>query len=708
MRFKLLITPKWSLLVFVLLCPALLFAESSLPPIQLNIKPSLSQAIVAVNTTQILSKNAYSKLLQNKATSQLFYKAYLNDLDPQHTFFTRSDIDTIKAYKDDLLTDLKSGHIVPGFIIFQIYQKRYKEYLNYQLGIIKTGLDKLDLKTDETLLANREKSDWVFDTKAQKKLWKKQLINTVISMKINGKKIKSIEEQLTRRYKNQLKQLKQTKAEDVFQLYINAYTTLYDPHTQYFSPAKMKNFNIDMSLSLEGIGAVLQFDNGYTKVVSIVPGGPADKAGQLKPGDKILGVAQGEKGAFEDVVGMRLDDVVDLIRGPKESTVRLEVMPASQEDKTRVYTIVRNKVKLEEQSAKETTFDVKLDDKNYKIGVLRIPTFYLDFKAAMQGSVNYKSTTRDVRKLLMNLKKEKVDGIIIDLRGNGGGALQEAVSLTRLFIPKGPAVIVKNSHGKIDSQQNNNEKTIYKGPLAVVVNRLSASASEIFAGAMQDYNRAIIIGGRTYGKGTVQTIKPLNSGQIKLTIAKFYRVSGQSTQNKGVEPDIKFPSLIDTKIIGESTQKNALTWDTIKPGNYKPEPTLKNAIKVINKNFIQQEKTSPYFQYVYALKKLNQAYKNQTLLSLNFAERKSQFNSLQEKQLAIENKLRKSKGQAPIKTLKEMEKEQTPIIFSPKKEDPKNDDYLKEAGVIITNYIHYENKNKNKNKNKKVKHSSWN
>lgn len=684
-------TKRW-ILSSLLFYPALLFATANHSSTQLDIKPTLSQAVAAVNTVQILSRNAYDRLPLDKKTSERFFEAYIDSLDPQHTFFLASDINAFNEYRTILLSDLKSGKITPGFIIFQRYKQRYHEYLNYQIELIKEGLNKLDLSTKETLQTDRKKSPWLASAKDQHTLWHKQMVNTVITMMINGKNKDAIAEQLKKRYGNQLKRLNQTHSEDVFQLYLNALTMLYDPHTQYFSPSRMQNFNIDMSLSLEGIGAVLQFDNDYTKVASIVPGGPADKGGQLKPGDRIIGVAQGKSGKFEDIVGMRLDDVVKLIRGPKASTVRLEVMPA-QEGKTRTYSITRDKVKLEEQSAKADTFTVKHDGKNYKIGLLRIPTFYLDFKAAQAGDPNYKSTTRDVRKLLKKLKNERVNGIIIDLRGNGGGSLQEAIELTGLFIPSGPTVIVRNSQGDAEPQMDTDNKEVYTGPLAVMANRLSASASEIFAGAMQDYHRAIIIGSQTYGKGTVQTLQPLNDGQLKLTIAKFYRVSGQSTQNRGVMPDIKFPALFDTNLLGESALPNALPWDTIRPTKYTPLPSLEKVIHKTDKNYQKREKTLPYFQYVHALRTLDKEYMDATSVSLNLKTRKQEFNKLQQQQLAIENKLRKTQKKPLLKSLEEMEKEQITLPYSPKKENPEDDAYLQEAGTILADAIHYKTEN---------------
>ena len=437
-------------------------------------------------------------------------------------------------------------------------------------------------------------------------------------MKLNDKKLPEIAELLKKRYINQLRRLHQTRNEDAFQVYLNAYTQLYDPHTQYFSPQRAENFDINMSLSLEGIGAVLQSDEEHTKVVSVVPAGPADKAGQLKPGDKIIGVAQNKKGEMDDVVGMRLDEVVKLIRGPKDSLVRLEIIPAGSNDgKTRIYQIIRDKVKLEEQSAQKEIIEIGKGKNRTRIGVIDIPTFYIDFRAAQNGDPNYKSTTRDVRKLIKELEKEGIDGLVIDLRNNGGGSLQEANQLTGLFIPKGPTVVVKDSLGRIDAQLDPDPEEVYKGPMGVLINRYSASASEIFAGAMQDYNRALIIGGQSFGKGSVQTVKALNHGQLKLTIANFYRVSGQSTQSRGVIPDISYPSLFDPKEVGESSLPNALPYSEIKPVAYNPMKPLTPLIPSLKKKHEQRTSDNPDFLYIRKIRNFQKQYEKDTVAQLN-------------------------------------------------------------------------------------------
>ncbi|ELT92866.1 hypothetical protein CAPTEDRAFT_208901, partial [Capitella teleta] len=384
-----------------------------------------------------------------------------------------------------------------------------------------------------------------------------------------------------------------------------------------------------MSLSLEGIGAVLSAEDEYTKVVSVVAGGPAEKAGQLKPGDKIVSVGQGKKGELEDVVGMRLDDVVKLIRGAKHTLVRLEIIPGSSKDSsTRVYDIVRDRVKLEEQDASSKIIEVPMNGKTGRIGVIELPTFYIDFKAAQSGDPDYKSTTRDVRKLLDKLKKQKVDGLVIDLRGNGGGSLQEANELTGLFIDKGPTVVVRNNRGRSERQEDPDSDQLYDGPMVVMIDRLSASASEIFAGAMQDYGRALIVGSQSYGKGTVQSIQPLNHGQLKLTLAKFYRVSGQSTQNRGVIPDIIFPSLYDGRDIGEDTLPDALPWDNIAPASFRPYADFSPYLPELQKKHVYRTRKNADFVYLHEMKDYFEHYENQTKVSLNQEKRQLELQTM--------------------------------------------------------------------------------
>jgi len=509
-----------------------------------SLQPDRDEIVASLNVVELLKRHHYSKPPLDDARSVIIYDSYIKLLDPARSYFTAADIAEFDKWKTQFDDFLKSGNLDPGFTIYKRYLDRVKQRLDFALAELNKGVDKIDFTTRETLLIDRKDAPWMKNQAELDDLWRKRVKDEVLRQKIAGKEPKQIQETLIKRYKNQLTRLDQTRAEDIFQAYINTFAQSYDPHTNYLSPDNAENFDINMSLSLEGIGAVLQSDNDQVKIVRLVPAGPAAKTKQVAPADKIIGVAQGNK-EMVDVVGWRLDEVVKLIRGPKGSVVRLEIIPASNapsDQTSKIVSITREAVKLEEQAAKKSVLKLKQDGRDYKLGIIEIPAFYLDFKAYRAGDPEYKSTTRDVKKLLTELQKEKVDGVVIDLRNNGGGSLQEATELTSLFIEKGPTVLVRNSDGRVDVLEDENPGAFYKGPLALLVNRLSASASEIFAGAMQDYHRALIIGGQTFGKGTVQTIQPLNHGELKLTLAKFYRVSGQSTQHQGVLPDIDYLS----------------------------------------------------------------------------------------------------------------------------------------------------------------------
>ena len=655
-----------------------------------DLSPTLQQAIASVNVVQLLSRNHYRKLPVDQEHADKVFQRYLDRLDPNRSFFLQKDIDEFQRYREKLASSLKSGDLKPAFEMFNRYRKRAGNRARYLLTRVDKGIDGINLKTDAELVIDRKDSPWLTDEKAQRELWDLQLKDSILSLKLSNKTDEEVIEQLKRRNTNLLRRLHQSKSEDAFQTYINAFTSIFDPHTQYFSPQTAENFDINMSLSLEGIGAVLQSEDEYTKVVSVVPGGPADLAGQLKPGDKIVSVAQG-KGQLEDVVGMRLDDVVKLIRGKKKTLVRLEVIPgASQSQTTRIYEIVRDKVKLEEQDASKKIIEVKDKGITRKIGIIEIPTFYIDFRAAQAGDPNYKSTTRDVRKLIKELKKEKIDGLVIDLRANGGGSLQEANELTGLFIGKGPTVVVRDSRGRMDKQEDPDPSQVYDGPLAVMVDRLSASASEIFAGAIQDYGRGIVIGSQTYGKGTVQSIQPLNHGQLKLTLAKFYRVSGQSTQNQGVLPDISYPSLYEARDIGENKLPDALPWDTINPVKFQRYGDLKAYLPKLEKNHKQRTENNPDFVYLNEMKDYLTRYENKTKVSLNEEKRRLEIQSMRSQRLAIENRLRKAKGEELLNNLDELEEaEQANIDKKDKKKEA--DAFVKETGAILNDLIRLEN-----------------
>ena len=652
-----------------------------------SLQPDRDEIVASLNVVELLKRHHYSKPPLDDARSVIIYDSYIKLLDPARSYFTAADIAEFDKWKTQFDDFLKSGNLDPGFTIYKRYLDRVKQRLDFALAELNKGVDKIDFTTKETLLIDRKDAPWMKDQAELDDLWRKRVKDEVLRQKIAGKEPKQIQETLTKRYKNQLARLDQTRAEDIFQAYINTFAQSYDPHTNYLSPDNAENFDINMSLSLEGIGAVLQSDNDQVKIVRLVPAGPAAKTKQVAPADKIIGVAQGNK-EMVDVVGWRLDEVVKLIRGPKGSVVRLEVIPASNapnDQTSKVVSITREAVKLEEQAAKKSILNLKQDGRDYKLGIIEIPAFYLDFKAYRAGDPDYKSTTRDVKKLLTELQKEKVDGVVIDLRNNGGGSLQEATELTSLFIDKGPTVLVRNSDGRVDVLEDENTGAFYKGPLALLVNRLSASASEIFAGAMQDYHRALIIGGQTFGKGTVQTIQPLNHGELKLTLAKFYRVSGQSTQHQGVLPDIDYPSIIDTKEIGESALPEAMPWDTIRPVVKPAADPFKPFLAQLKAQHEARSDQDAEFTYIRDRLALTQKLMNEKTVSLNEQERRARHDDIEAKQLALENIRRKAKGEEPLKELKKEDEDALPTEDENTK--PEDDAYLSETGRILIDYL---------------------
>lgn len=652
-----------------------------------GLQPDRDEIVASLNVVELLKRHHYSKPPLDDARSVIIYDSYIKLLDPARSYFTAADIAEFDKWKTQFDDFLKSGNLDPGFTIYKRYLDRVKQRLDFALAELNKGVDKIDFTTKETLLIDRKDAPWMKDQAELDDLWRKRVKDEVLRQKIAGKEPKQIQETLTKRYKNQLARLDQTRAEDIFQAYINTFAQSYDPHTNYLSPDNAENFDINMSLSLEGIGAVLQSDNDQVKIVRLVPAGPAAKTKQVAPADKIIGVAQGNK-EMVDVVGWRLDEVVKLIRGPKGSVVRLEVIPASNapsDQTSKIVSITREAVKLEEQAAKKSVLKLKQDGRDYKLGIIEIPAFYLDFKAYRAGDPEYKSTTRDVKKLLTELQKEKVDGVVIDLRNNGGGSLQEATELTSLFIEKGPTVLVRNSDGRVDVLEDENPGAFYKGPLALLVNRLSASASEIFAGAMQDYHRALIIGGQTFGKGTVQTIQPLNHGELKLTLAKFYRVSGQSTQHQGVLPDIDYPSIIDTKEIGESALPEAMPWDTIRPVVKPAADPFKPYLAQLKAQHEARSDKDAEFTYIRDRLALTQKLMTEKTVSLNEQDRRARHDEIEAKQLALENVRRKAKGEEPLKELKKEDEDALPVEDENTK--PEDDAYLSETGRILIDYL---------------------
>lgn len=667
-------------------------AESAMPVLDLeNLQPTREQMIASLNTVELLRRHHYNRIQLDDALSSEIFDTFLRQLDPQRSLFSAADIKDFSTYRhkfDDLLL---AGDLSIGFAMHTRQIQRVDQRIVYAKRVLNEGVDKLDFDGDQSILIDREEADWPADDPALHALWRQQVKDEVLRLKLAGRETSAIQELLEKRYANQQKRLYQTRSEDIFQNYINALAQVYDPHTQYMSPENAENFDINMSLSLEGIGAVLQSDNDYTKIVRLVPAGPAEKSKQLTPADRVIGVAQGKK-EMVDVVGWRLDEVVKLIRGPKGSSVRLEVIPASNppSDMTsREVVLVREAVKLEDQAAKSSVLEFNDKGRDYRVGVIEVPGFYIDFKAYRRGDPDYRSTTRDVRALLKDLQEQDIDGIVLDLRNNGGGSLQEATELTGLFIGQGPSVLVRNATGDVQVLDDPDAGIVYTGPLAVIVNKLSASASEIFAGAMQDYGRALVIGEPTFGKGTVQSVQPLNHGELKFTLAKFYRVSGQSTQSRGVVPDIAYPSLLETVDIGESSLPRALPWDTIAAVPHRANNLLQPLIPQLIDQHQARAAKDPDFIYTLARIELNRAMQEREYLPLNESKRRAAQDEFEEKLLALENSRRKALGE---ELLTELDKED-PLAEAQlaantdEKDDDSTDPFLAETGHILIDLL---------------------
>ena len=647
------------------------------------IKPADHYQIENQLITSILTRYHFKEFEINDSLSNMIFNRYLEVLDNGKNYFLASDIESFNSQKYNLDDNLFKGDLQFYYDVFNVYLNRVNERMTFVDDLLNT---EFDYSLNENYEYDRDKSAWAKNQTELNELWRKRLKNDALTYKLNGKDWEFIQKTLKKRYKNFAHFLNQYNSEDVFQLAMNSFTQSIDPHTNYLSPVTSDNFKIDMSLSLEGIGARLQTEDDYTKVAEVIPGGPAAKSGLLKADDKIIGVAQGEDGEFEDIIGWRITDAVKLIRGAKGTLVRLQILKAGSDlnAKPIEISLIREKVKLEDQAAKGSVLEIMNEDKPFKIGVIDIPNFYIDFEGQRNGDGNYKSTTKDVKKILDSLKTENVDGIIIDLREDGGGSLQEAIELTGLFIKDGPVVQVKNSDGNIDVAKDPDPSIVYDGPLAVLVNRFSASASEIFSGAIQDYGRGLIIGEQTYGKGTVQNLidlnrlssqKNLNLGQVKLTIAKYYRVNGGSTQNLGVVPDISYPTMIDPKDFGESSESTALPWDEIKSADFNKFSDMSKFIPELNEKHLERISTNKDFQYLLEDINIYKENKKKTFISLNEEIRK------QEKQKDEQRKLERD-GKTEEQVDAELLDEEIPAIKKDK------DDYiLNETAKIISDYI---------------------
>ena len=562
----------------------------SQPAEQVTFKPSLEQRLRSNLATKFLANWHYKDTRLDDELSEKIFEAYLDLLDPNYSFFLASDIETFSPYRLRMDDALQHSDPTPAYEMFNVYVERVKERVIFARAQLKQPMD---FTVDENYTWDREDIKWAKSEAELDEFWRQRVKNDYLRLRLADKDDEAIVETLDDRYENLDRRITELNSDDIFQFFMNAFAQSIEPHTAYMSPRSSENFEISMRLSLEGIGALLGRENEYTSIASVVPGGPADKQGQLKAGDKVLAVGQGKDGKMQDVVGWRVDDVVEKIRGAKHTIVRLEVLheDTGPEGPTEIIEIVRDEVKLEEQAAKSRIIEVPGENEEMvKVGVIDLPVFYLDFNGRAKNLPDYRSSTRDVRRLIGEMQAEGIKGLIVDLRNNGGGSLLEATTLTGLFIDEGPVVQVRNSSGRISTEEDTDPGMAWDGPLAVLVNRYSASASEIFAAAIQDYGRGLIIGETTFGKGTVQNLVDLDDyappndsgkmGQLKITMAQFFRVNGGSTQNRGVEPDIRFPSAGDPEDYGERSLDNALPWTSIPTASYEREGELDRMVAV--------------------------------------------------------------------------------------------------------------------------------
>ncbi|MBB3593360.1 carboxyl-terminal processing protease [Rhizobium sp. BK529] len=605
------------------------YAEVASPP---ALAPLKRQAQAAELSAQFLTRYSYKSIPLDDAMSAKIMDRFIKSLDPDRMLFLQADIDRFMSDRNEIDDAIERQDLKIPFAIFNVYEQRVIDRMTYARDLLKQGFD---FSTQETYSVLRDKEPWPKSEAESDELWRKRVKNDWLRLKLGGRTDADIRQTLDKRYANTLDGVYKYKSDDVFQSFMDAYATSVDPHTDYFGAAASADFNISMKLSLFGIGAVLQDRDGYTTIRELVPGGPAQLSGKLAVGDRITGVAQGKNGPVKEVVGTRLDEVVQLIRGKKGSVVRLDILPADAgaDGAHRIISLVRDKISLEKQAASKTVLSVKVGDATRKIGVITLPVFYEDFEARRKGDKDYKSASRDVAKLLDELKQEKVDSVLIDIRNNGGGSLDEAIDLTGLFIGNGPVVQQRSSDGKVEVRSADLSAPVWTGPLGVLINRGSASASEIFAAAIQDYGRGVIIGEPSFGKGTVQTVVDLDQvvrnskpefGELKVTIAQFFRVNGGTTQLRGVTPDISLPGLSDPTSLGETSYDNALPWAQIKPASYTPADTVSTLLPALQSRHDARVASDPDFQRLVKDIADLKAQREKGVISLNEAERRKE------------------------------------------------------------------------------------
>ena len=633
---------------------------------------------------EILEKHHFTKKKYLSIKTEAL-NSFLDRLDPSRSVFLEKEVNSFAT--KDLYAEINDQHasLEQAFKIFELYRSRYLERYQLQKSLL-SEIETLDLRQNRKILKDRTESDRKETIEDLMRLWEDLLINDVIQLNLSGNDLNETKNKLTKRIDNQFNFFERTKSEDVIDLYINSIALTYGPHTTYMSPKRTEDFDIDMSLSLEGIGALLSNDGLYTTIASLVPGGPAEKSNKLKPNDRIVGVAQETEDVITDVIGWRIDDVVQLIRGPKNTEVKLEVIPATSldETQTKIITLTRNFVKLEDQAAQKRIINIKKSDSEYKLGVVELPAFYMDFDAYQKREYDFKSSSKDVKDLIRAMKNNDIDGLIIDLRNNGGGSLLEANALAHLFLGAGTKVQVKTSSGSIHGLGERRGFQFYDGPLAILVNRFSASASEILAGAIQDYERGLILGTDTFGKGTVQRVQALSSGQIKFTESKFYRVSGKSTQSKGISPDIYLPSPINTEEFGENKLPGALEYDSIAKTRVRDFNRLNTSTSLLSSEHEIRINDSVLFKHHKKLKAWRKAQQEEKFLELNIDNRKTEKENKEAELLTMENDLRKEIG------LNTFESYQAFLDREELKEEPDIDEeILLEAANILSDFIEF-------------------
>nr|MBO2513333.1 tail-specific protease [Gammaproteobacteria bacterium] len=620
--------------------------------------PDISRSV-----TKLIEEFHFSRPDLDNHYSSAILDRYLDALDGSRMYFLASDVASFGRYRYELDDRVKSGELEPVFEIFNLFRQRARERVSYALELLQT---EPDFTIDEEFRFDRTELPWPVSEEEMREVWRKKVKSDALNLILTEKTWPEVVELLTQRYENLYKRITQLTADDVFETFMNAVAQTMDPHSSYLSPRQSEEYRIQMSLSYDGIGASLANEDDYVKVVNVIPGGPAQIDGQLKPEDRITAVGQGEEGELVDVIGWRLDDVVQIIRGPRGTVVRLQVLPAGAPPGSpqRIISLVRDKVKLEEQAAKKSVKTIDVDGQELKIGVITVPSFYQDFNARSRGDTEYMSTSRDVARLIRELEAEGIVGLVMDLRQNGGGHLTEATELSGLFIDGGPVVQLKETRGNVQVLDDPSpQEAIYDGPLVVLVDRYSASASEIFAAAIQDYKRGIVIGQQTFGKGTVQNLFNLDrvmrgneNGQLTLTIGKYYRVTGESTQHRGVIPDIELPARVDPTTVGESTRDTALPWDRIQPTRYRADyDALDTAIEVLRSLHEQQAANDPQFSYLVDEIRANAEMRGQKSVSLNLEKRKAERERLEREHLARENARRQAAGLEPISSLEELD-----------------------------------------------------